>query len=667
MRTFIAILFLAFLASMASAQNTFCPQNANCTYTGNSTHSGTETFTGPANFKNLQNVRYVSPANVEGWAGSNAAAWANAAATDLAGAGAVIFRSGTYSIPTGNPILFPADGVSYICEAYRMCFLNGSSFIAGDFFFLMAVNHASVSVSGFVMQCAGSPPSIDIRGITTNNGITSSRGLFENNEIYNCFDGIDLIANSVDNTIRNNYIHNVNQQGITIQGNTNEILNNRIDSVGTTNLHHGMYIQEGVGNLVEGNHVTNVFGFCIHNFSVVTSGVITSTRIIGNYCKSGGLGSGTRGGIAFAETPPSTGNRQGVLTDNTIESTNGNPIYISATTDAVVNHNTVRTYQGDCITVQSSAGFTTTKILVDHNVCQGGTVSGNGIRANVNGGTLQNVIIDHNLVESVFGVGIWLQGCTDCIVSENRVKDYNVQGAFSNVGIRIESTSLRNRINGNIVTTTNVTGAPPALYIVDAASTDNQVFENYIVTSLNGAAYADTGTRNRFFGNHTQVTSGIVEVVTPFSFPAGTVLPSAVNTTDIGSTALPFVNLWLGTAANNNFKLQPAATAAARVISMPDPLGAVNMPYVIASGTTTLTANAALAAVTSQAANTTAATGALTTDSIEWSFSTAPTAGDNLCHVLTYLTAGNVNFVRTNPTAAAQNVSALVINWRVIR
>lgn len=93
----------------------------------------------------------------------------------------------------------------------------------------------------------------------------------------------------------------------------------------------------------------------------------------------------------------------------------------------------------------------------------------------------------------------------------------------------------------------------------------------------------------------------------------------------------------------------------------------LQMPQVIASGTTTLTANATLAAVTSQAVNTTAATGVLTTDAIEWSYASAPGAGDSLCHVSPYATAGNVNFVRTNPTAAAQNVSAIVINWRVIR
>lgn len=136
---------------------------------------------------------------------------------------------------------------------------------------------------------------------------------------------------------------------------------------------------------------------------------------------------------------------------------------------------------------------------------------------------------------------------------------------------------------------------------------------------------------------------------------------------DLGTTLLPWGNLWLGTAATNNFKLQPAATAAARVISMPDPLGAVNMPYVIASGTSTLTTTST-ATLTCQTTVTTAAANALTTDSIEIAYSSAPTAAtDGLMIVQKWVTAGNVNFMRCNPTAGTLVPTALVINWRVIR
>jgi|HubBroStandDraft_6_1064221.scaffolds.fasta_scaffold00134_26 hypothetical protein len=50
----------------------------------------------------------------------------------------------------------------------------------------------------------------------------------------------------------------------------------------------------------------------------------------------------------------------------------------------------------------------------------------------------------------------------------------------------------------------------------------------------------------------------------------GSIVPAVAGTGDLGSTLLPYGNLWLGTAATNNFKFQPAATAAARVINLWD-------------------------------------------------------------------------------------------------
>jgi hypothetical protein len=114
--------------------------------------------------------------------------------------------------------------------------------------------------------------------------------------------------------------------------------------------------------------------------------------------------------------------------------------------------------------------------------------------------------------------------------------------------------------------------------------------------------------------------------------------------------------------------VQPVSTGSNGTINLPNPSGGTEtLSGIIASGTSTLTANAALGATTSQAAITTAATNTLTTDAIEWSYASAPGAGDSLCIVSAYVTSGNVNFVRSNPTAGAQNVSAIVINWRVIR
>jgi hypothetical protein len=41
---------------------------------------------------------------------------------------------------------------------------------------------------------------------------------------------------------------------------------------------------------------------------------------------------------------------------------------------------------------------------------------------------------------------------------------------------------------------------------------------------------------------------------------------------DIGATATPYGNLWLGTAATNNLKFQPGTTTGARVVTIADPL-----------------------------------------------------------------------------------------------
>lgn len=53
-----------------------------------------------------------------------------------------------------------------------------------------------------------------------------------------------------------------------------------------------------------------------------------------------------------------------------------------------------------------------------------------------------------------------------------------------------------------------------------------------------------------------------------FAIPAITPLAAAGG--DVGSAALPFANLWLGTAATNNAKLQPATMTAARVVEILD-------------------------------------------------------------------------------------------------
>lgn len=87
----------------------------------------------------------------------------------------------------------------------------------------------------------------------------------------------------------------------------------------------------------------------------------------------------------------------------------------------------------------------------------------------------------------------------------------------------------------------------------------------------------------------------------------------------------------------------------------------------IASGTAVL-GTSAISTTTSATAVTVAAAGVLSTDAIEWSFNAAPGTGyTSGLHVLSYVTAGNVNFLVVNPTAGSLTPAAATLNWRVVR
>lgn len=93
----------------------------------------------------------------------------------------------------------------------------------------------------------------------------------------------------------------------------------------------------------------------------------------------------------------------------------------------------------------------------------------------------------------------------------------------------------------------------------------------------------------------------------------------------------------------------------------------LNVPQVIASGTSAL-GTGAISATSCATVVTTAATGAATTDAISWSFNAAPGTGyASGLHVLPYVTSGNVNFLVCNPTAGSLTPAAATLNWRVLR
>jgi hypothetical protein len=103
--------------------------------------------------------------------------------------------------------------------------------------------------------------------------------------------------------------------------------------------------------------------------------------------------------------------------------------------------------------------------------------------------------------------------------------------------------------------------------------------------------------------------------------------------------------------------------------------GAAGAMAVMAAKGTAALGTAAIASGANATTVTVAAAGVATTDVIDWGFNTNPNAvtGYNAasttgCLVITaFPTAGNINFVVSNPTAASITPGALTLNWTVVR
>ncbi len=145
----------------------------------------------------------------------------------------------------------------------------------------------------------------------------------------------------------------------------------------------------------------------------------------------------------------------------------------------------------------------------------------------------------------------------------------------------------------------------------------------------------------------------------------GSFSPHTAAGSSLGIATQPFSDIFIGGAANKALDFNTAALSANRQVTWSDNAGTV--PLTIASGTTTL-GNANIGATTCNAAVTTGAAGALTTDKILWAYASAPSGTTDGKLILSpYLTAGNVNFVLCNPTAGGLVPTGLVVNWSVVR
>jgi hypothetical protein len=168
--------------------------------------------------------------------------------------------------------------------------------------------------------------------------------------------------------------------------------------------------------------------------------------------------------------------------------------------------------------------------------------------------------------------------------------------------------AIRADVNANVSSTSTITNS----YGLLAAAQNKGTARNYpvyiqtspsagtsfgsILLGFNSGASLDVedsgGTPRRFLYedssqnvNLQMNNSGIIQFDANDASPRikinnTSVTPGVAGASDAGSNALPFGNLYLGTAATNNFKFLPAATAAARTVNIPDPgVTTVTMPF----------------------------------------------------------------------------------------
>jgi hypothetical protein len=123
-------------------------------------------------------------------------------------------------------------------------------------------------------------------------------------------------------------------------------------------------------------------------------------------------------------------------------------------------------------------------------------------------------------------------------------------------------------------------------------------------------------------------TSDIAHLSTPngVKVDGSSIAPNTAAGADVGAALLPFSKLYFGTAATNNFVLTPAATTAARTVTINDPLANSTLRTEISGTATVDLASIATAACTADSADVTV-TGARVGSTVNVTAATALEAG----------------------------------------
>jgi hypothetical protein len=600
--------------------NTFCAANLSCTVTGAwsfttspLTVSVTATFTGALTAKNLDAIRIVNGANSAGWAGAGPANWIDSAGADCGGNACVVLIASDTGI--GDPTT-PLVNVNY-WDFRPKGTGDGPNEVAFNVWDGTAVNDQQGSTGSYarsLLTCGRVVPA------TANKSWACIRSyLYLPGAVMGFGPGLSSIAPIL-----------FTQTGT--------------DTITNKAFANSLEVEIGFGGT--GLSLYDIRGATINNIL----GVVSPT--------------GTLGALKFFDTQPSTTIPSGFHIQKWIGYNAENPGVPAAsmTATGTVNCNgtsTVTWASGDKFNDVSMIGYPITINSVVYTVATVTSPPGTTLTVNsATGGatTCPSVsgtafTFNGNQYSEVMNGNIWLRADqspaspTDSNGAGGIIMDTGIIGtgqlARSSIAIR-DTAALRN--SDGTYKRTYIDENNGALEIKNQAFTQNLV----AVDALGNTA---------IFGNVSLAQNGAA------------FLPNSAGGNDAGATTLPLGNLWLGTAATNNFKFQPASTTGARIITIADPLSptTVALPMTIASGTSSMT-TALIATLACGTTVTTAATGVLTTDVIDWSVNAAVTAANNGLLILkAWPTAGNVNFNYCNPTAGSVTPTATTLNWSVRR
>lgn len=312
----------------------------------------------------------------------------NAAVTDAAAVGGdVLFPPGTYktsssiALKTGTH-LRGIGGARIVGSADHDIINDGGTPVTDAAITDLYIEVAMSSTAGSGIELTGCTR-VTIRGC----------------EVVNAWDAIDILTGSADVLVTGNHVRDARQQGIqAVASSRVKIQGNIIDGVGTTNLHHCIYVAGGTDVDVSGNTTKGAGGFGVHVYA--SSGTPTRIAVANNTVTDCGNGSsGTRGGIYAGGTVQFAD----VTISGNVISDAGGGIGIGAANvqRLTITGNVVRTCGEHGIQVESSSGLAVGFTITGNDVSaynQSG-VGASGLRVPIAGSIVGGVVVGNQFRE----------------------------------------------------------------------------------------------------------------------------------------------------------------------------------------------------------------------------------------------------------------------------